>query len=91
MLIEAMAAGKPCVATRTCSIPEIVEDGRSGILVVPENAEVISSALIKLISDPDLRKKFGKEGQKIVREKFTIERMINDYENLFQSIIDIRN
>ena len=91
MLIEAMAAGKPCVATRTSSIPEIVEDGRSGILVVPENAEVISSALIKLISDPDLRKKFGKEGQKIVREKFTIERMINDYENLFQSIIDIRN
>ena len=91
VLIEAMAAGKPVVATSTSSIPEIVEDGRSGILVPPENAEAISDALIKLISEPELRTKFGKEGQKIVREKFTTERMIKDYEKIFQSLQDLRN
>jgi glycosyltransferase involved in cell wall biosynthesis len=86
VLIEAMAAGKPVVATNTSSIPEIVEDGRSGILVPPENAEAISDALKKIISEPELRTKFGKEGQKIVCEKFTTDRMINDYEKIFQSL-----
>ncbi|MFC2103578.1 glycosyltransferase family 4 protein [Bacteroidota bacterium] len=87
VLIEAMAAGKACVATSTSSIPEIVEDGISGILVPPENAESIADALKKLISDPIKREEFGKEGQKIVQQKFTIERMINDYEKLFQERI----
>jgi glycosyltransferase involved in cell wall biosynthesis len=86
VLIEAMAAGKPIVATDASSIPEIVEDGRSGSLVPPENAVAISSALIKLISDPELRLKFGKEGQKIVLEKFTIDRMINDYKKIFSKM-----
>ena len=86
VLIEAMAAGKPIVATNTSSIPEIVEDGRNGILVQPENAEAISVALEKLISDPELRIKFGKEGEKVVRENFTTERMINDYEKIFYEL-----
>jgi glycosyltransferase involved in cell wall biosynthesis len=88
VLIEAMAAGKPVVATNTSSIPEIVEDEQNGILVPTENAEAISNALTKLISESELRTKFGKEGQKIVREKFTIERMINDYEKIFESLQD---
>ena len=74
-----MASGKPIVATNASSIPEIVENGRNGILVTPENAEAISDALKKLISEPELRIKFVKEGLKIVQEKFTIDRMINDY------------
>ena len=86
VLIEAMAAGKPVVATDTSSIPEIVEDGRNGILVLPENANAISNALTKLISEPELRTKLGKEGQKIVMEKFTIERMINNYEQIFSEM-----
>ena len=86
VLIEAMAAEKPIVATNTSSIPEIVKDGRNGILVPPENAEAISNALMKLISEPELRLKFGDEGLKIVKEKFTIHRMINDYENIFYGI-----
>jgi glycosyltransferase involved in cell wall biosynthesis len=90
VLIEAMAAGNPIVATNTSSIPEIVEDGRNGILVPPENAEAICDVLVKLISEPELRIKFGKEGQKIVREKFTIERMINDYENIFDEITETK-
>jgi glycosyltransferase involved in cell wall biosynthesis len=88
VLIEAMAAGKACVSTNSSSIPEIVADSKSGILFSPENTEAIAGALIKLISDPLLREKLGKEGQKIVKQKFTIQRMISDYENLFQELID---
>jgi glycosyltransferase involved in cell wall biosynthesis len=86
VLIEALAAGKPIVATNTSSIPEIVEDGRNGILVPPENSEAISDALTRLISEPELKTKFGKEGQKIVQEKFTTERMINNYEKIFSEM-----
>jgi glycosyltransferase involved in cell wall biosynthesis len=87
VLIETMAAGNPCVATNTSSIPEIVTDSKSGILVPSENSELIADAILKLISDPVLRKEYGREGQKIVQQKFTIERMINDYEKLFQKLI----
>jgi len=88
VLIEAMAAGKACVATNTSSIPEIVADGKSGMLVPPESADSIAGALMELISDPLKREEYGTEGQKIVQGKFTIERMINDYEKLFQELIN---
>ena len=90
VLIEAMASGKPIVATNASSIPEIVENGRNGILVTPENAEAISDALKKLISEPELRIKFVKEGLKIVQEKFTIDRMINDYKKIFHELLNIK-
>ena len=90
VLIEAMAAGKACVATNTSSIPEIVADGKSGLLVPAENTELIAEALLKLISDSSLREKFGVEGQKIVQQKFTIGRMIDDYEMLFQELINLK-
>ena len=90
VLIEAMASGKPIVATNASSIPEIVENGRNGILVTPENAEAISDALKKLISEPLLRIKFVKEGLKIVQEKFTIDRMINDYEKIFHELLNLK-
>jgi glycosyltransferase involved in cell wall biosynthesis len=86
VLIEAMAAGKPVVATKTSSIPEIVTENRTGILVPPEDEEAISNALMRLISNPDLRIRFGEAGQKIVRDKFTTDRMINDYEKVFYEI-----
>jgi len=85
VLVEAMAAGKPIVATDTSSIPEIVENGNNGFLVPPENSDAIAEALTKIISDAELRKRFGIEGNKIVQEKFTKEKMINEYEKIFVS------
>jgi glycosyltransferase involved in cell wall biosynthesis len=83
VLIEAMAAGKPCVAANTSSIPEIVEDGVSGYLVPPKESEPIAEALIKLISNPQLGRQMGQAGIEIVAKKFTIEKMIKEYESLF--------
>jgi len=85
VLVEAMAAGKPIVATDTSSIPEIVDNHNNGFLVPAENSDVIAEALTKLISDAELRKRFGIEGKKIVQEKFTKEKMINEYEKIFVS------
>jgi glycosyltransferase involved in cell wall biosynthesis len=82
VLIEAMAAGKPCVATNISSIPEIMMDGENGFLVPPENTQAIADALMKLVSDEKLSERLGRKGSEIVNEKFTIDRMIRNYEKL---------
>lgn len=83
VLIEAMASGKPCVATNTSSIHEIVEDGVSGFLVPPKDSQTIAETLIKIISDTQLVHKMGQAGIETVKKKFTIDKMIEEYKKLF--------
>jgi glycosyltransferase involved in cell wall biosynthesis len=67
VFLEAMAAGLPIVAARAAAVPELVVDGECGILVPPGDAEALSAALEKLLSDADLRKRLGEGGQRRVR------------------------
>ncbi|MFO7526382.1 MAG: glycosyltransferase family 4 protein, partial [Ignavibacteriaceae bacterium] len=83
VLIEAMASGKPCIATNTSSIPEIVEDGVNGSLVPSKDSQSIAESLTKLIADPQLVRTMGQAGITTVREKFTIDKMIKEYESIF--------
>lgn len=84
VLIEAMAARIPTVATRTSSIPEIVADEKSGILVEPRDPDSLAKAIAKLLSNPSKAKKMGLYGRKIVEEKFTIKKMIDEFEKVFR-------
>jgi colanic acid/amylovoran biosynthesis glycosyltransferase len=69
VLMEAMAVGIPCVATRITGIPELIEDGVSGILVPPADAGSLAAALERLIVDPSFRDSLGRNAhQKIMRE-----------------------
>ncbi|MFH1941979.1 MAG: glycosyltransferase family 4 protein [bacterium] len=83
VLIEAMAAKKPCVAARTSSIPEIVVHNDTGIIVPPKDAPSLARAMIALIKDKALAASMGLKGWKVVQEKFRLDRMIDDYEALF--------
>jgi glycosyltransferase involved in cell wall biosynthesis len=65
VFLEAMAAGKPIVATRAAAVPEVV---RNGVLVEPENPEALANALILLDRDPDLRHWLGAAGPRAVEE-----------------------
>ncbi len=60
---EAMAAGVPVVATRAGGIPEMVEDGKTGLLVAPGHSEELADALFKLLGDADLRRKMSAAGR----------------------------
>jgi len=71
-VIEAMACGKPVVATRVGGIPEIVEDGRTGLLIEPANSKEIANAINTLV-DRVKRKKMGKLARKVVERKYNIE------------------
>jgi glycosyltransferase involved in cell wall biosynthesis len=74
--LEGMAAGRPIVATSTCSLPELVVAGETGFLVDPESSDELAAALVKLAERPDLRAKMGEAGHHRAREAFSLERMV---------------
>jgi len=73
MLMEAMACGLPAVSTQLVGIPDLVKDGKTGLLVPPENAEALAEALMRLEKDPDLATELALSGRKHVTEVFDIE------------------
>jgi len=83
-----MYAGLPIVAVRATGVKDIVENDKTGFLV-GENKQEFSIAVQKLIDDEDLRKKFGEEGEKVAREKYTekvcAEKMIEVYKGSINS------
>jgi glycosyltransferase involved in cell wall biosynthesis len=61
--VEAMAAGTPVVVTRVGALPEVVTDGRTGLVVEPGNAGALAEALDKVVGDPVLQKRYGAAGR----------------------------
>lgn len=82
-LMEAMAAGRPVVASAISGIPELVQHGVSGILVDATHPERIASSIRMLMEDPELRAKMGTAGQTRVREAFDVSRTAAEMIGLF--------
>jgi glycosyltransferase involved in cell wall biosynthesis len=82
-LIEAMAMGLAVVSTTITGIPEIVEDGVSGILVPPKEEKALADALSRLLRDRELRERLGANARKKVEAKFQSRRNIVAYVDLF--------
>ena len=87
VLLEAMAFKKPIVATRVMSIPEIVEDGKSGLLVAPRSAEALADAIIHLLSHKDQSEDFGRRGYELLFSKFSIKRMVEETERIYDQLL----
>jgi len=85
VLVEAMAAGIPCIASNVSSIPEIVADGNSGILHAVGDSGAVANAILSMLSHPDLARAMGEAGARIAREKFTFTRMLDQVEQVFFS------
>ena len=73
VLAEAQSQGLACVATNVSGIPELIDDGSTGLLVEPEAPEKFSQALATLIRNPALRRSLGVAGRRRVQEKFGLE------------------
>ena len=74
-VLDAMALYKPVVATRAGGIPEVVEDGVTGLLVAPQNPAALARAIQSLLEQPERGKMFGAAGRQRVAQHFTAERM----------------
>ena len=86
MLLEAAAAGKPTVATRVGGIPDVVEDGKSGILVEPDDHDGLSRALIDLLGDDKKRLTSGHYAKNRVNEQFSWDRVVTAYEKTLDDL-----
>jgi glycosyltransferase involved in cell wall biosynthesis len=75
-LLDAMACAKPIVATKAGGIPEVVEDGVTGVLVGPRDHRAMAAAIIRLLKNEDARRRMGAAGFSRLQERFTLERMV---------------
>jgi glycosyltransferase involved in cell wall biosynthesis len=75
-VLDAMACGKPVVATTAGGIPEVVVDEETGVLVPPRDHHALAHAIVRLLNDADLRRRMGHAGLVRVRRKFSAERMV---------------
>lgn len=83
VLMEAMASGLPVVTTRIAGIPELVEDGVSGLVLPPGDPAALGGAIAQLLSDPDLRARMGAAGRARVKADFAIRREAEWLHRLF--------
>ena len=86
-ILEAMAAGLPVVATRVGGIPEVVEDRVTGLLVPPRDPEALAKAIIALLQDRERAKDMGRAGRERVEKHFSVERMVQQTEALYEELI----
>ena len=75
VLLEAMLAGLPIVATRVSAVPEVVVDGETGLLVEPGDDAALGEALAALVADPERARTLGEAGRERARTEFSVARM----------------
>ncbi len=84
VVLEAMAAKLPIIATKVGALPEIIEDGKNGILVEPKNPSNLAQAINYVLQNERIRQELSLEAHQTVLFKFPIEKMIRETEALFQ-------
>jgi glycosyltransferase involved in cell wall biosynthesis len=87
---EAMAMGKPVIASTAGGNPELVEDGLSGLLVPPRDPPSFAAALERLLRDPELAARLGRGGRERVAAGFTVEKRLDSIEELYARLISER-
>jgi glycosyltransferase involved in cell wall biosynthesis len=86
-LLEAMASGKPVIATRVGGTPELVLEGKTAFLVPSAEPDELGERMVYLLNHEELRRAMGEEGKKRVKEKFSRETMLRNYEEIYQRIL----
>ena len=84
VLMEAMAMEIPCVATRINGIPELIEDGKDGLLVAPSDVKGMAAAIERLMSSAELRESLGKAGCQRVKQQYELSKSADRLADVFQ-------
>ncbi|HID28420.1 MAG TPA: glycosyltransferase family 1 protein [Desulfobacterales bacterium] len=86
-VIDALALGKPVVATNSGGIPEIIRNGETGRLVAPADPAALAEGIIELLANPETAKRMAKRGQAVVRQDFSVEAMVDKNVDVYQQIL----
>ncbi len=87
-VLEAMASRLPVVATRVGAVPEVIEDGRSGLLVNPGEPEALASAIVELVKNKERAAALARAAYVRVAERFSAESMTRQTEAVYQELLD---
>jgi L-malate glycosyltransferase len=87
-LLDAMAAGRPIVATRAGGIPEVVADGETGLLVPPRDSRALADAILALLRDPARREALARAGRLRVAERFSVDRLVDGTLDVYERVAD---
>ncbi|MBW1812231.1 MAG: glycosyltransferase family 4 protein [Deltaproteobacteria bacterium] len=86
-VLDALALGKPVVAAKSGGIPEIIHDGETGRLVAPADPVALAAGIVELLTHAERAKQMASQGQTVVREKFSIETMVDKNIEIYQQIL----
>jgi sugar transferase (PEP-CTERM/EpsH1 system associated) len=86
-ILEAMATGLPVVATRVGGNPDLVVEGETGTLVPPEDPTALAEAILAYAADPALRQRHGARARQLVEQRYTLDRMVERYLDVYDSIL----
>ena len=86
-VLEALACGTPAVATSVGGIPEQIEDGETGFLTPPRDAEAMAARIEQLLADGALRQRMGAKAAEVARERFSLDRQVDEYLSFFSHIL----
>jgi glycosyltransferase involved in cell wall biosynthesis len=84
--MEYMAAGKPVVSTRVGGLPELIEEGRQGLLVEPRSPEALAEAVGRLLRDPEEARRMGVAGRERQQREFSLDAMVRRVEQLYEEL-----
>ena len=87
-VIEALAAGRPVVATRVGGVPDVVQEGVDGFLVDPGATDDLADRLAQLARDAGLRERMGAAGRNRVLPRYAVDRLVDDVDRLYRSLLD---
>jgi glycosyltransferase involved in cell wall biosynthesis len=85
-LVDALAAGVPSIASRAGGMPDVVCDGKTGVLVPPLDAKALAEAVVRLWQSPALRKQYIAQGLEHVQANFTADAMVEGTEKVYESV-----
>lgn len=89
VVLEAMAASKAMVVTRSGGPEDVVEDGRTGLLVASADAAALSEAICRLLADTSLAETLGRNARATVETRFSLPRMIGEYQDLYERCLGL--
>ncbi|MGC1275496.1 MAG: glycosyltransferase family 4 protein [Planctomycetaceae bacterium] len=86
-MLEAMARGKPVIATGVGGVHSVVKEGRTGLVVPPSDSERLAERVLELLRDPERARQIGEAGRAIVHEQFRVDRMVRETADIYREIV----
>jgi len=88
IMLEAMALGKPVVATNVGGVSAAVRDGQTGLIVPSQDDAALAEKIVAILENRDLAQRIGRGGRELVRESFHVMQMVNETANVYREVLD---